>query len=134
MSVGTTPPPEAPEAPQAELPADPPPPPPPPRPPHATATYYRAPRPRRRWLGVALWSAWAIGAAVIAVAVSAVLFLDETLQRANPDTPLGRAAAAATDPVLPGQPVSILLIGSDRRPGRAGQGDTGRSDSLILVR
>jgi LCP family protein required for cell wall assembly len=133
MSVGTTPPPEAPEAPQAEPPADPPPP-PPPRPPHATATYYRAPRPRRRWLGVALWVAWAVGAAVIAVAVSAVLFLDETLQRANPDTPLGRAAAAATDPVLPGQPVSILLIGSDRRPGRSGQGDAGRSDSLILVR
>jgi LCP family protein required for cell wall assembly len=115
--------------------ADPPAPPPrPPRPPHAGAAYYRVPPRRRRWPAVALWALWLSVGVAVAVAVSSYLLLDETLRKANPDTAVGRAAAAATDPVLPGQPVTLLLIGSDKRAGREGRGDAGRSDSLILVR
>ena len=81
-----------------------------------------------------LWTLWLGLGAAIGVAVSSYLLLDRTLREANPDTPIGKAAAAATDAVLPGEPVTLLLIGSDKRPGRQGRGDTGRSDSLILVR
>ncbi len=125
MSATATPPPPT---------ADPPEPPPPPRPPHSAAAYYRMPRRRRRWPAVALWTVWLGLGAAIGVAVSSYLLLDRTLREANPDTPIGKAAAAATDAVLPGEPVTLLLIGSDKRPGRQGRGDTGRSDSLILVR
>lgn len=67
-------------------------------------------------------------------AVAGISLLGHTLDRASPDTELVRAAQNVVDPELPGKPINILLIGSDKRAGAEGGGDPGRSDSLILIR
>src|SRR5262245_56146407 len=121
-------------APPPPPPSDAPPREPPRKQPHTAAAYYRMPRRRRRWPGVALWTLWLAGGVAVGLGIASYHLLDQTLRKANPDTPIARAAAAATDPVLPGQPVTLLLVGSDKRAGRQGRGDPGRSDSIILVR
>ena len=78
------------------------------------------------------WSLWGIlGLVVIAVSAGSYIYLDDTLEAAAPNTPEAKAARRATRAVLPGEPVNVLLIGSDTRPQL---GDPGRSDTLILVR
>lgn len=93
--------------------------------------YYRMRRRRRRWLGLVVWLAAAVAAVAVSVTAGAVLFIDDAIDATKRDTPQFRRALAATDPVLPGKPTNILLIGSDARPD---EGDKGRSDSLILVK
>ena len=102
-----------------------------PTPRHRRATYYRVPGPRRRWLGVVGWSMWGIAAILTSLFVGAFLFLDDTLSEASPDIAEVNEAIAVTDEVATGDPMNILLIGSDTRPV---EGDPGRSDSLILIR
>lgn len=97
----------------------------------ASPRYFRMDRRPRRWLGITLYVLWAVIGVAVSFGVALVLFVDEAIQAAHPDTPQFRAAISATDPVLPGQPINILLMGSDKRPT---DGDRGRSDSLILVR
>jgi LCP family protein required for cell wall assembly len=99
---------------------------------HRKARYWRVSRRRSRlWLAIIGWTVWAIIGLIVAVGAGAYIYLDNTLKAAAPDTPEARAARRATSPVLPGQPVNVLLIGSDTRPAI---GDKGRSDTLILVR
>jgi len=93
--------------------------------------YYRVPR-RRRWPSLLAWSVWLVIGALAATAYGSWAFLDDTISQASPDTHRVNEARRVADPVLPGQPINILLIGSDSR-GRD-QGDPGRSDSVILVR
>jgi LCP family protein required for cell wall assembly len=83
------------------------------------------------WLAIIGWTLWGLIGVVVAVAAGGYIYLDDTLEAAAPNTPEARAARRATSPVLPGQPVNVLLIGSDSRPA---EGDKGRSDTLILVR
>jgi LCP family protein required for cell wall assembly len=101
---------------------------------HRRATYFRMPRRRRAWPTVLIWSLWAVLGVGTGAFVATVLLLEDTLEVASPDTPVIRAASRVVDPVLPGEPLNILLIGSDKRPGKSSQGDAGRSDSLILIR
>ena len=101
------------------------------QPPHRRARYWRVPRKRRLWVSIVGWSLWGILGIVIAVAAGSYLYLDDTLDAAAPNTPEAKAARRATRAVLPGEPVNVLLIGSDTRPQL---GDPGRSDTLILVR
>ena len=70
-------------------------------------------------------------ALVVAISAGSYIYLDDTLEAAAPNTPEAKAARRATRAVLPGEPVNVLLIGSDTRPQL---GDPGRSDTLILVR
>ncbi|MDH3724288.1 MAG: LCP family protein [Thermoleophilia bacterium] len=98
---------------------------------HRTARYYRAPRRRRAWLSILGWSVWGVIGVAFSLAFASFLFLDETLSQASPDTEENRRAIAATRPATPGEPVNVLLIGSDVRPDSTGNG---LSDSLILVR
>jgi LCP family protein required for cell wall assembly len=107
---------------------------PPPAGPGRPARFYRMPRKRRRWLTFAVWTVWGLIGVVVGLAFALVTFVDSSISAASPDTPEFRAAVAATDPVLPGQPINILLIGSDKRPGKSDNGDPGRSDSIILVK
>jgi len=93
--------------------------------------YYRMLRRRRGWAAVVLWSFWAVVGVALSAFTAFVLFVDRSIDAASPDTPEFRAAVAATDPALPGEPINVLLLGSDKRPD---EGDPGRSDSLILVR
>jgi LCP family protein required for cell wall assembly len=99
--------------------------------PHRTARYYRIPHRRRLWVWIVVWALWALIGIGTAVYVGGYIKLNDTLESFAPDTADARAARAATVPVLPGQPKNILLIGTDTRPG---EGDRGRSDTLILVR
>jgi LCP family protein required for cell wall assembly len=101
---------------------------------HRHANYYRLPRRRRAWLTLLGWSVWGIIGVVTGLVYAGYAFLDETITAASPDTPEVRAAIRATRPALPGEPQTILLIGSDVRPQEAAAGETGRSDSIILVR
>jgi len=98
---------------------------------HRKARYWRVPRRRRLWVSILGWSLWGILALVVAISAGSYIYLDDTLEAAAPDTPEAKAARRATRAVLPGEPVNVLLIGSDTRPQL---GDPGRSDSLILVR
>ena len=96
--------------------------------------WYRVPRKRRRWPWVAMWAAILIVGAGAGLAVASYQLLDNTLEKASPDIELVQEAQKAVDPDVPGEPVNILLIGSDKRAGKEGAGDPGRSDSLILIR
>ncbi len=99
---------------------------------HRRARYFRVPPRRRRWTGAVLWSTWLLIAAVTAGAYGSYVFVSDTISEASPDIQRVREFRRAADPVLPGGPITVLLIGSDSR-GRE-QGDPGRSDSIILVR
>jgi LCP family protein required for cell wall assembly len=94
--------------------------------------YYRVPPPRRRWPSLLAWSVWLVAGLLAAVAYGSWAFIDDTISQASPDSRRVNEARRVADPVLPGQPINVLLIGSDSR-GRD-QGDPGRSDSVILVR
>lgn len=94
--------------------------------------YYRIPPRRRRWPGLLAWGVWLVAALVAAVSYGSYVFLGDTISQASPNSRRVNEARAISDPVLPGQPITILLIGSDSR-GRD-TGDPGRSDSIILVR
>jgi LCP family protein required for cell wall assembly len=102
-----------------------------PGPPHRDARYWRVPRRRRLWLSVVGWSLWGIIGLAVAISAGSYIYLDDTLEAAAPNTPEAKAARRATRAVLPGEPVNVLVIGSDTRPQL---GDPGRSDTLILVR
>ncbi len=117
------------------------PPPAPPKPPegpgsdHGGARYWRMPTRRRRWPWAIFWVLLLTVGIAAGAAVASINLLEDTLAKASPDTPEVQAASRAVDPVVAGQPVNILLIGSDRRPDQpSDDGDPGRSDSLILVR
>ena len=97
---------------------------------HRRARYYRVIGRRRSWLAMAGWGVWMVAALVIGILMSGYTVLEDALAEASPDTPEVQAAIDATRPALPGEPVNVLLIGSDSR----GEGDNGRSDSLILMR
>jgi len=98
---------------------------------HRQARYYRMPRRTPRWLTIGLWTLW-IGVGVAAGAFwSGYEFVEETIATISPNTRRVNEARKVADPVEPGKPINILLIGSDSR-GRE-QGDPGRSDSIILV-
>lgn len=88
-------------------------------------------RRNRRWplyVGMILW----LMLGLVALGVTAGgMAIDDTLEKAAPDTADAKAARRTTSPVLPGQKaVNILLIGSDVRQGET----NGRSDTLLLVR
>ncbi len=55
-------------------------------------------------------------------------FVEETIATISPNTQRVKEARKVVDPVEPGKPINILLIGSDSR-GKE-QGDPGRSDSI----
>lgn len=97
---------------------------------HRRARYYRVMGRRRPWRSIAGWGVWMMMALAIGVVLSGYTVLEDALEQASPNTPEVQAAIEATRPALPGEPVNILLIGSDSR----GEGDNGRSDSLILMR
>ena len=98
------------------------------------ARWFRTPGRRKRWPWVVMWIALLAVGVGGGFAVASVQLLGNTLEKASPDTPLVEAAVKATDPVLPDAPINILLLGSDKRAGKAGSGDPGRSDSIILIR
>ncbi len=98
------------------------------------AHWYRVPRGRRRWPWVFMWVAILIVGAGAGLAVASYQLLGDTLDKASPDIKQVQDAQNAVDPDVPGEPVNILLIGSDKRAGKEGVGDPGRSDSLILLR
>lgn len=100
---------------------------------HRSARYYRVPPRPRRWPAVAVWAVWLVLGAAAALAYGSYVFIDDTISIATPNTHRVQEARKIADPELPGQPINILLIGSDSRDGKA-NGDYGRSDSVVLVR
>lgn len=98
------------------------------------AKWYRTPRRRRRWPWVIMWVALLVVGVGGGLAVASIQLLDNTLKKASPDTADVHKAENAVDPVLPDAPINILLLGSDKRAGKEGAGDPGRSDSIILIR
>jgi len=98
------------------------------------ARWYRTPSRRKRWPWVVMWVALLVVGVGGGFAVASIQLLNNTLVKASPDTADVQAASKATDPVLPDAPINILLLGSDKRAGKEGSGDPGRSDSIILIR
>lgn len=97
---------------------------------HRRARYYRIAGRQKPWVAMAGWTVWMMAAIVIGTLLAGYGALDNALKAASPNTPEVEAAIDATQPVLAGEPVNVLLIGSDSRGGE----DGGRSDSLILMR
>ena len=98
------------------------------------SAWYRVPRRRRRWPWFAMWVALLIVGVGGGLAVASIQLLDNTLTEASPNTPDVLQAEKAVDAQLPGAPINILLLGSDKRAGQGGSGDPGRADSIILIR
>ncbi len=87
-----------------------------------------------------LWKRLIIGgllvvfAAAAATAVAAFHEIDKVVDalELNPELKLGKDTLATTDP---GEPQTLLILGSDRRPRSNGEGASGaRSDTIMLVR
>lgn len=98
---------------------------------HRQARYYRLPRRTPRWITLGLWTLW-IGIGVAAGALwSGYTFVEDTIATISPNTTRVKEARKVVDPVEPGKPINIVLIGSDSRGQETG--DPGRSDSIILV-
>ncbi|MDP4620974.1 MAG: LCP family protein [Thermoleophilia bacterium] len=94
--------------------------------------WFRVPRRRRRWPWIFMWAFVLIAGAGAGLAVARYQILGNTLEKASPDSATVKDAQKAVDADVPGEPVNILVIGSDKRAGD--KGDPGRSDSLILMR
>ena len=104
---------------------------------HRDATYYQNPRRRRPALGVLAWSI----ATLLAIGGSGLLFVERLANRAlsndlnnAPEVVAARKFLTQEPKSLGDRPWNLLVIGSDKRAGKAGGGDGGRGDTLILVR
>jgi len=101
-------------------------------------TRYRQPEPEARgaWHLIRLITLWTILAALVVAggaAGAAYLRAHRFIATTAPKSALDRAAAKAADVAIPGQPTTALVIGTDKRLGPEAE-DTGRSDTLLLVR
>jgi LCP family protein required for cell wall assembly len=101
-------------------------------------TRYRQPDPPRRgvWEIIRLTILWTILVALVAAggaAGGAYLYGHRAIEAIQPHTASDRRAAKDLDVALPGQPTTALVIGTDKRRGPEAA-DTGRSDTLMLVR
>jgi LCP family protein required for cell wall assembly len=101
---------------------------------HEDARYYVVPARRRAWLAVLGWFTWGLAGLIVAVVVGGYVFLDDTLSAAAPKTEAGKKALLQLEPVKRGDPINVLLIGSDIRPQAGDATDRSNSDSLILLR
>ncbi|MBW8742538.1 MAG: LCP family protein [Acidobacteria bacterium] len=106
--------------------------------PRAPMTRYRQPEPPRRGPGalirlVALWTVLAALIVAGGAAGAAYLRAHRFVEAVAPKTKQDKAAAKELDVAIPGQPTTALVIGTDKRRGREAA-DTGRSDTLMLVR
>lgn len=100
---------------------------------HRDASYYRLPIRRRPVLATLGWIGFVVACLVGAVAMFANNYAGYALSNPENDSVDIRGAqqVLAKEPErLPDQPINILVIGSDARPGDAGS----RSDTMILVR
>jgi LCP family protein required for cell wall assembly len=109
----------------------------PPGPPTAM-TRYRQPEPPRRgpFAVIRLVAFWTVLAALIVAggaAGAAYLRAHRFVEAVAPKTKQDKAAAKELDVATPGQPTTALVIGTDKRRGPEAA-DTGRSDTLMLVR
>lgn len=98
-----------------------------------TATL-RPRRKRRLWVSILWWTALVVVVVVSMGAGMAFGWLSRTVaevETRNQET-VSNARPQLTE-TLPGKPVTVLLIGSDRREV-LGPSDVGRSDTIILVR
>src|SRR5204862_3006977 len=106
--------------------------------PRTPMTRYRQPdpKPRGAWQLVRLVALWTVLAALIVAggaAGAAYLRAHRFVDAVAPKTKQDRAAAKQLDVAVPGQPTTALVIGTDKRRGPEAA-DTGRSDTLMLVR
>jgi LCP family protein required for cell wall assembly len=109
----------------------------PPGPPTAMTRYRQPEPPPRGPFGVIrLVALWTVLAALIVAggaAGAAYLRAHRFVEAVAPKTKQDKAAAKELDVAIPGQPTTALVIGTDKRRGREAA-DTGRSDTLMLVR
>jgi LCP family protein required for cell wall assembly len=92
----------------------------------------RSPRSRAALVGrVAMWLGIACLVVATGTAGGAYLYFHESVAAVAAKTPEVRKAARQLDVALPGQPAVALVIGYDARKG---EGTSGRSDTLMLVR
>jgi LCP family protein required for cell wall assembly len=70
----------------------------------------------------------------VAIIAGSYIFLDDTLSAAAPRTAEAKKALLQLEPVERGDPINVLLIGSDIRPQAGDASDNANSDSLILLR
>ena len=99
-------------------------------------TFYRqperSPRSRTALIGrIAIWLGIACLVVATGAAGGAYLYFHESVAAVAAKTPEVRKAARQLDVALPGQPAVALVIGYDARKG---EGTSGRSDTLMLVR
>src|SRR5438552_7999478 len=105
---------------------------------HTPMTRYRQPDPPRRgvWDIIRLTILWTILVALVAAggaAGGAYLYGHRAIEAIQPHSVADKRAASDLDVALPGQPTTALLVGTDKRRGPEAV-DTGRSDTLMLVR
>jgi len=92
-----------------------------------------APKPRRFWWRFTLASVLIIAISAAATATSALLYVDSIANALGGNHKLHDKLEKALADVHPGEPQTILILGSDHRANEA-EGEPARSDTTMLVR
>jgi polyisoprenyl-teichoic acid--peptidoglycan teichoic acid transferase len=92
-----------------------------------------APKPKRFWWRFTLASVLIIAISAAATATSALLYVDSIANALGGNHKLHDKLEKALAEVHPGEPQTILILGSDHRANEA-EGEPARSDTTMLVR
>ncbi len=91
------------------------------------------PKPKRFWWRFVLASVLIVGVSAAATATSALLYVDSIAKALGGNQKIHDKLAKALADVHPGEPQTILILGSDHRANEA-EGEPARSDTTMLVR
>jgi len=92
-----------------------------------------APKPKRFWWRFALASVLIVAVSAAATASSALLYVESIAKALGGNHKLHEKLEKALADVHPGEPQTILILGSDHRANEA-EGEPARSDTTMLVR
>ncbi len=93
-----------------------------------------APKRKRFWWRFLLAAVLIVAISAATTATAVLVFLDSFAHELSHNNHLHNKLKTALADIEPGEPQTILILGSDKRAGAEFEGETGRSDTTILLR